>query len=146
MKCSLCIKKQLKSSLTSHMEKIHGSPCVVLPEIREAFLATHQPTAHVIDWPCVHKKWPCPVEGCPYQASTNANFHKHFIQRHLYDSFRITDEHQDFWTKCELCGLQCEWPTLRPHLELEPTQGAASPTTAETQSTESSKSHNKSSP
>jgi len=66
----------------------------------------------------VHKTWPCPVKGCPYKASTNANFHNHFMYRHPYDSVHITDESLDPWNKCELCGLQHPLPTWRGHTEL----------------------------
>jgi len=80
-------------------------------------LVSHQPRAYVINWPRVHKKWKCPVEGCPYQASTNANFHNHFMYRHPYDSIHLTNESLEPWDKCELCGLQCPLPTLRSHTE-----------------------------
>jgi len=61
-----CNKKMNKASLLAHLERIHGEPCAVLPELPEAFLASHQPRACVIiNWPRVHKKWACPVEGCP---------------------------------------------------------------------------------
>ena len=66
-------KKMNKASLLAHMERIHGEPCVVPPELPEAFLASHQPRTHVINWSRVHKKWKHPVEGCPHKASTNAN-------------------------------------------------------------------------
>jgi len=57
------------------------------------------------------------VEGCPYQASTNANSHNHFMYMHPYDSIHITDESLGPWDKCELCGLQCPLSTLRSHTE-----------------------------
>jgi len=99
------------------MERIHGEPCMVLPELPEAFLASHQPRTCVINWPRVHKKWKCPVEGCPYKASTNANFHNHFMYRHPYDSIHVTNESLEPWDKCELCGLQHPAPTWRCHTE-----------------------------
>jgi len=86
--------------------------CCYLP-----FLASHRPRAYVINWPRVHKKWKCPVEGCPYQVSTNANFHNHFMYRHPYDSIHLTNESLEPWDKCELCGPQCPLPTLRSHTE-----------------------------
>jgi len=105
--CPKCNKTMNKTSLLAHMETIHGEPCVVLPELPEVFLASHQPQEHVIKWPPVQKRWPCPVEDCPYQAETNTNFYNHFMCRQLYDSIHITDESQAPWPKCELCGLQC---------------------------------------
>jgi len=112
-----CNKKMNKASLSVHMETIHGEPSVMLPKLPEAFLASHQPRACVINWPRVHKKWDCPVEGCPYKASRNANFHNPFVCRHPYDSVHITDESLEPWNKCELCGLQCPFPALRSHTE-----------------------------
>jgi len=44
--CPRCNKKMNKASLSVHTERIHGEPCVVLPELPEAFLASHQPRAH----------------------------------------------------------------------------------------------------
>jgi len=82
--CPRCNKKMNKASLSAHMERIHGEPCVVLPELPEVFLASHQPRACVINWPRVHKKWTFPVEGCPHKARMNASFHNHF--RHVQAS------------------------------------------------------------
>jgi len=115
--CPRCNKKMNKASLSAHMERIHGEPCVVLPELPEAFLASHQPKTYIIDWPRVHKTWRCPADPCPYHAKTNANFHNHFMYRHPYDSIRITDESIEPWPKCQLCGLQCPFPTLTLHTE-----------------------------
>jgi len=89
----------------------------VLPGLPEAFLASHQPRAYVINWPRMHKKWKRPVEGCPYKASTNANFHNHFMYRHPYDSIYVTNESLEPWDRCELCGLQHSHPTWRCHTE-----------------------------
>jgi len=65
----------------------------------------------------MHKKWNCPVEGCPCKASTNANFHNHFMCMHPYDSIHVTNESLEPWAKCELCGFQCPLLTLRSHAE-----------------------------
>jgi Reverse transcriptase (RNA-dependent DNA polymerase) len=119
VECPNCKKKMNKASLASHMERAHGEPLMVIPELPAAFRRSHQPTAYTIEWPRVHKKWPCPVEGCPYQASTNANFHNHFMYRHPYDSIHITDESTAPWPKCSLCGLQTPFPTFRSHTESE---------------------------
>jgi len=105
------------ASLSAHMERIHGEPCVVPPELPEAFRASHQPRACAINWPRVHKKWKCPVERCPCKASANANFHNHFMCRHPCDSIHIADESPEPWPKCEPCGLQCPFPALRSHAE-----------------------------
>jgi len=115
--CPRCNKKMNKASLLAHMERIHGEPCVVLPKLPEAFLASHQPRTYIINWPRVHKKWKCPVEGYPYKASTNTNFHNHFMYRHPYDSIHVTNESLEPWDKCELCGLQHPTPTWRCHTE-----------------------------
>jgi len=115
--CPRCNKKMNKTSLLAHMERIHGEPCVVPPELPEAFLASHQPRACVINWTHVHKKWKCPVEGCPCKASTNANFHDPFMCRHPCDSIHVTEESPEPWNKCKLCGLQCPLPALRRHTE-----------------------------
>jgi len=68
--CPRCNKKMNKATLSAHMERIHGEPCMVLPELPKAFLASHQPREHIINWPRAHKKWPCPVEGCLYLLHT----------------------------------------------------------------------------
>jgi len=115
--CPRCNQKMNKASLSAHTERIHGEPCAVLPKLPEAFLASHQPRTCVINWPHVHKKWNCPVEGCPHKASTNANFHNHFMCRHPCDSVHVTDEPPEPWDKCELCGFQCPLPALRSHTE-----------------------------
>jgi len=115
--CPKWNKKMNKASLLAHMERIHGEPCVVSPELPKALLASHQPREHVINWPHVHKKWLCPVEGCPYQARTNTDFHNHFMHRHPHDSIHVTDESIDHWNKGELCGLQHPLPTWRGRAE-----------------------------
>jgi len=117
--CPKCNKKMNKASLLAHMERIHGEPCMVLPELPELCLASHQPREYIIRWPRMHKKWPCHVEGCPYQTQTNTNFHKDFMHRYPYDSIHVADEFCAPWRKCELlvCGLQCAFPTFSLHKE-----------------------------
>jgi len=78
-----------------------------IPGLTSAQGLRHQlaPRAQEMEMPC---------GGLPYKASTNTNFHNHFIHRHPYDSIHLTNESLEPWDKCELCGVS--YPYLEvPH-------------------------------
>jgi hypothetical protein len=97
------------------MLRLHSRIDDPVPELDEAFLASHSKVTYVIKWPRVHKKWLCPAPGCYKYLSSNSSFHVHFMCRHPYDSCHIIDESSVPLPHCQLCGYQCRFPLFRKH-------------------------------
>jgi len=87
--CPVCDKSLAEGSLRSHMRTQHGEDeaplqCVEIStpqEYRFNYPLCHMPGSIV-----------CPVAGCGYLPKSRSVLHRHFANRHPYDSLRIVEE------------------------------------------------------
>ena len=105
--CPVCDKDVSAASLASHLASQHGilSSCSIVPDG-----PLPAPARYALSFPpktCQD----CPVNGCPYRATSSSLLQRHFFYQHpTFSLFIKEDGHPRF---CDRCGMSVSLHSLR---------------------------------
>ena len=90
------------SSLRQHTERSH---CIVLPQIRGAYVGGVGLETYKVSFPRILKLVECPVVGCLERAKPPGRLREHFMYLHWKSKVAIIKDRTEPLPRCDQCGM-----------------------------------------
>ena len=116
LQCPLCPKSLQKGSIRAHLLRVHGVHPDTVAALDTPCSLRQPPIDHQVSFPLSRGEVPCPVEGCPFNATSRTELRKHFMIRHPIDSLVVLEEGP--LPRCERCDMFVHRMHLDAHRKL----------------------------